>query len=780
MAAMRRRPWLVAAMAYTAITLVLLAGSIRPGRTLLPADALLGVGPYGQLRPGASAHNPLPSDAPLQFYPLLEFIGDEVREGRIPQWNPRTLAGTVMSPNGYFATHYPAALLLRWFDALDVYNIFVALHLVVGALGCYALGRRLGAPPVAAWLGGTLALSAAIWVHWSLHLGHIVGMVWLPVVVAATHRAVYRPSPASTAAVGVSFGLWWLGGNPQFCYYGTLVVATTAALFVAGRWRGTRRVASIGPALFSLGGGLVLGVLLAAPTLLPTARVSDDVIRNREPVESMSTTHLRSPELAEFLVADIGGSPMGGLLYRPDRFGGHQMDTPFMGVTTLVLAVVAVASAKSGRRTVLALLVVAAGATLLGFTGPPHHLLHGALPGYDRFRASSRWLAVVPALVVPVAAIGLASLLDGQRRARAAAMVASLAAAVGIIVIAVAVLSDADAPTGFMLTRLLLAAVPAALCALAAATVARRQRLALMLVAAAALSEVGFLLPRWYPSVREETAYPSLRALDIARTRGGRLFRLGPAVPLPSVPPNVPMAYGVDDAQGQAVLFPKNIDRYLRTIEDYGPFALGSNTAPPVTDPARLASPAVRALDVRTVIVDGRAPPAGSAVLLNEGSPSVYGTPSTGPAVVVADARPATEEEMWAAVADPSWEPTGTAAVVGLDRPVTGDGGQVRALQRRSADETWRVTAKAGGLLRVSGAWHEGWRVTVDGRSSTVLRADGLFRSVVVPPGTHDVRFRFTNDSEVAGRALGGGGLVILGGLGIAIWWRRRTEASVP
>ena len=771
---------MLGALAYAALTVVLLGGSIRPGRTLVPADALLGVAPYGQLQPGATAHNPLPSDAPLQFHPLLEYFAGEVRDGRLPQWNPRTLGGTVMSPNGYFATHYPAVLLVRWLDPFDVYNLFVALHLVVGALGCYALARRLGAPPVPAWVAGTLALTAAVWVHWSLHLGHLVGMVWLPVVLAAVHLAAHRPSPGSAAAVAGSFGLWWLGGNPQFCYYGTLVLGGATVVFLVARWRAERRPADVRDAAVAVGGGLLLGLAIAAPTLLPTVAVADDVIRSREPVTSMSATHLRAPELAELLVPDIGGSPVGGVVYRPERFGGHQMDTPFVGVTTLVLAVVAVAGAPRRRRTAGALLVLGAAATFLAFSGPPHRLLHGALPGYDRFRASSRWLAVVPALVVPVAALGLASLLEAGRRARAAALAASAVAAAGIVAVALSVLSDPSAPKRFMTTRLVVAAVPVAGCALAALAVGRRRRLALALVAATALAEVAFQLPRWYPSVREETAYPSLRALEVARERGGRLLRVGPVSALPSVPPNVPMAYGVDDAQGQAVLFPDRVDRYLRTIEDYGTFAIASNTAPPVTDPSSLSSPAVRALDVRTVLVDGPPPAAGAAELLDDGAPPVYATPSTGPAVVVVDARPASEDAMWAAVADPGWDPARTAAVVGLPRRVSGVGGDARAVRRNPADEVWSVTAAKGGLLRVSGAWHEGWSATVDGRPSAVLQADGLYRSVVVPPGDHVVRFRFRNSAEEVGRALAAAALTVLGALGAFAWWRRRTAGPVP
>ena len=45
--------------------------------------------------------------------------------------------------------------------------MFVLLHLVIGALGVYVLGRTFDIRPLASWIGGLLAFTAAFWVHWS-------------------------------------------------------------------------------------------------------------------------------------------------------------------------------------------------------------------------------------------------------------------------------------------------------------------------------------------------------------------------------------------------------------------------------------------------------------------------------------------------------------------------------------------------------------------------------------------------------------------------------------
>ena len=269
------------------------------------------------------------------------------------------------------------------------------------------------------------------------------------------------------------------------------------------------------------------------------------------------------------------------------------------------------------------------------------------------------------------------------------------------------------------------------------------------------LVEIGLHTSRWYPRVRERTAYPSVEVARIADERGGRIVRVGPRPSLPPFVANVPMAYGAGDVDGQAVMFPADYDRYRRLIDDYGDLALVFNSAPPLADGADLTSPLLDALDARTIVAEPGVPVPAGYVPLTTGTPVAYARPSPGPAVLVPRADPATEDEMWRRVADPTWDPLATAAVVGLAGPVEGGTGTATARSRTSDRETWEVDAPSGGFLRVSGRFDEGWSAEVDGRSAQVLEADGIFRGVVVPPGRHRVDLSYANPAERDGRIAG-------------------------
>ena len=743
-----------------AVTGVLLWDSLRPGRTLVPADIITAVTPYRLLAGGFHPENAVVSDAAFQFFPWFHYLGDALRDGGVPGWNPMILGGLPMTPNGFVSTWYPAFWLVRWFDAYDAYGLFVALHLWWGALGVYAFSRVLGARRTSAVVVAASTLLAGTWLHWSLHLVHLVGMVWLPWGLAATHRLVERPRPGRAAALAVVFALWWLGGNPQYAYFGTMAMGVYAVVRIVQRREVVRPVVAFA-------GAVAVGALLAAPVLVPSARIGSTILRDREPAGAMADNHHDADALVRFIVPDARGNYADDVAFRTNTEA--QMDSPFFGVTAIVLVGAGLAARGRGwGRARWALAGIAVVVTILAMSGWPHRLLYEVIPGYDRFRVGARWLSVLPAVALPIAALGLDALVGSdvadRRRARLGAVLAASLAGATVLGWWLWERGVAEAPHAYFGVRALVAAILVALAAAAAVAAIRWPRVAVAVVTVCVAFELAFHVPRWFPSIVERRAYPDVAVARIAADRGGRVARAGNANSgISTFSSDIPMVYGIDDAQGQTVMFPRDYDRYLRLIDDYGDWAKHTNVAPDIQSPAGLQSPLLDLLDVRTIVAESNVTVPGSLPALDPtGEPRVYANPGARPAMVVPSGEPVTTAEMWRAIADPGWDPTRTAHVIGLARPVAGGGGTVRGGRDGVDRERWDVDAPDGGVLRVSGRYADGWTATVDGEDAPVLRADGVFRAVVVPPGRHTVSFEYDNPDERTGARVAIVGLAAL------------------
>ncbi len=76
------------------------------------------------------------------------------------------------------------------------------------------------------------------------------------------------------------------------------------------------------------------------------------------------------------------------------------------------------------------------------------------------------------------------------------------------------------------------------------------------------------------------------------------------------------------------------------------------------------------------------------------------------------------------------------------------------------------VTSSFPGLLVLTDLHAPGWIAEEAGRRLPILRADGYFRAVALPAGTHRVVFRYRPITFYAGAAVSGLALLVL----LALW----------
>jgi hypothetical protein len=702
-------------------------------------------------------------DFTVTFYPLRALAASELAAGRLALWNPYVAEGSFLLP-----TLYPSDLLHALFPGPAAVSWLLTLHFPLAALAAYCLSRDLGASRFGAIVSGVaysmggLALSAL-----NLYV-FLEALALAPLAVLALRRAALLGGRwVAGAAVVMALALSTLALE----FVAQAIVLGIALALVEGAPR--RR------AIAGLAAALALGIGLAAvPLALTFDALRHSVRGSGFPRDVALGNALHPVALLQVLLPGVLGS-----LRAPveEWWGGRFFSKGFPYFLSIYLGPCALALAAAGWRGVAprhrVVLAAAGGVGLWYALGEPGGLALAVsyLPPVQWFRFPSKAL-LLPYLAVAVfAGFGADRLRAGAgwRTVRGVgigtAVVAALVALVpvaapGVVADWLALGPGVAATVGRAIARdaLVVAVLAAVVAVLALAVIARRLEgshaaVALAVLLAADLARAGIgMNPQVSPAFY--APLPEMKALRLDQLGGGRVFSYGldesPAflrflasgkrglglwsfflsrqvlAPYANVIDRIELAEGKDLTS----FVPRAAEL---EAGDYDPKRLGEILG-------RLRSAAV----TRIVTLDTLSHP--DAALLAEipaGPPGVfihvYGIAASWPRAYVACrvvTAPAGEGIARAQANDvrPDHD-------VVLESPAaTGcTEGHVSVVRSVPGVEDYDVTSDGPALFVTRDSYAPGWRATVDGAATAVLRANGKHRAVAVPAGRHEVRLRY-------------------------------------
>jgi hypothetical protein len=328
-------------------------------------------------------------DLPSYFAPLRERTAEVLAGRRGPFWNPDVGCGEPYFANPQSGVLYPPAWLAAVLPPERAVGVEAGLHLVILAVGCGLLARRLGAGPwleiAAAW--GVVAAGPVLDAVGVLN--NLDTVAWMP--------WVWGGALAGSASATAGFlALAFLGAEPQLA-----VVAAAVAIALAPR---RRTVVAV-----------LLAVGLIAVLALPFAAWvrGGDRGSSRE-INEMVAGSVRPAELAAVAI------PGAKLLPRADRFV-TDLTVPLWA---LVLGVAALFSRRAAVRVLAGCgWVLVAASVMAGIRGPD--VLWSVLTfGLVRYPGRLLFPAVVALVSAAAAAVG-----EGRRPRWSGAAVAALALA---------------------------------------------------------------------------------------------------------------------------------------------------------------------------------------------------------------------------------------------------------------------------------------------------------------------------------------------------------------
>lgn len=734
------------------------------GKVLFPTD-------FAQSRifPERSGpiHNLLESDAFDQQYPWRLHLGERLRRGDLPLWEPYRFAGMPFAANSQTAVWYPP----NWFYAVGntllVYTWIALLSILAALLFAYYFFRLLTLRPFAAAAGAVVFGCSGFLIAWRMHTTFISSAIWLPAALAGFEISWRGRARWGIPLAAGALALSVLGGQSQVTLFTWITVAIWVAIrAISQSWasrsggvkdvlRSVLAVAVVAAIAYLLGAGL------ASLQILATEEISAHIMRSKEAFEGALASSLHRANFWAFFVPDILGNPVDHNHIGP---GNYTETALYAGVPALLLAPLALARRD---RIAAGFAVVFAVGFLCAFGTPFYRLIYELVPKMDQTRAIGRFLLLMDFGLAGLTAAGL----DAISRKWVSRWWVTLSGLLVIAAISTRFLRPSALPRSYIGPRITQAIVVTIL-AITLLLIIRDSssglvRFGLLLLIAADLWAFGF---RYHVFQPPADPYPSVREVEVLATHPGQRPRYA-EVNGNWLPSNAALPFRIYSLGGYDTFILRNFVELISLAEDQFERAFVYNVVGPFQVPA-MESPVMDLLGVSGVLAPRETYEGEEAFRGNVG---VYRRASAFPeALLVSCWEIHSDSSGLDRLRMMSLEELETVAIVAEQEaaesltpsteecPRGGTAGIVEYSPERvvASAETSRPT-----ILVLTDSWFPGWQATVDGRPTQLLRVDHALRGVYLGAGKHTIRF------EYHPKWLKAGNILTVGSLGLLLAW---------
>jgi len=375
-----------------------------------------------------------------QFFTRMRGFGfGEIREGRLPLWNPYLMSGTPFVGNFQSALFYPPNWMYAFLAVERATNVDYALHMFLAAAFMFAWCRGRGIGSMGAVVAALVFVGSA---PFSLRIlaGHITmvqAMAWAPLILLAVDKVIDAGVTGAPRLGWVLLGtgataMQILAGHPQTVFITGGAVAMYCGLRLLGA---EERLRTIG-ALTCIG---TAPLVLAAIQLLPGLQTMDESLRSGGTDEYFATSFSFPPENLLTLFAPA---------FFSDRVHAQYWGSwafwdacAFMGIAGLALAVLGARSPDAWRRRYAPFMVFVLVLLAMGAYTSVYELV-SRIPVFGVLRGSSKFLFAAMLFASLLAGLGFDRIrysLGAIARLQIATFLASTGAALGLGAIAVAV-----------------------------------------------------------------------------------------------------------------------------------------------------------------------------------------------------------------------------------------------------------------------------------------------------------------------------------------------------
>ena len=674
------------------------------------------------------------------YWPDLRYLAANIASGDWPLWNPYDRGGYP-----YFADPQPGATYpIQWLFALAsttadhgwwLIQAKVLLHHAIAGIAMHAFLRTRGLSRPAAIIGGLTWLgSSPLLIHKASNI--LWPMVWLPLVWIAIDAALHRPTWRRGVLIAGALYLAGSAGSPPGFFY------VLVAAFLYGGFRLTSTfIATPAPerrqraikTLIALAVATAVTVALLAIVALPALEVTDATTRAKRTVGYALSLPL---PVLDSLFGLLGPAVARGSAY--------------FGVGAVMLGLIAVAATPTRDRGAPVFFFLAAVFFLVlafGESTPLLRWLVEKVPGFGMFRISNRYKLVFVPMAAVLAGFGADAVISAVKswsRERWIALAVIIAVLAATLAVALAVEGPAK-PLRSRWVAVVVALLSAGL--ITSCLLASRRSSAIVI---GALAVLIFLDPVYTHFARRPAMEKQPEATKVERLAGlegiTTEWRVYDEF---LVGERAGSRYQVRDFRGYPSGDPLDFLRYREILKV-----------------VRKRPELLEAFNVRYLLHKRhprngvlthhvKRPPPANNTHFKRSRRGVYEAAHPAPLVAwYGEVRKIGRAKVLAALLE-SDRGDGVRAFAVLEpmfhqllsAPLAEAPAQPEVAGRLVSFENDRIEisidAPARGIVVLNEVFYAGWRVSVDGKAATALRANYLLRGVEVGAGAHRIVWEF-------------------------------------
>ncbi|MDI1335472.1 MAG: hypothetical protein PSU94_04735 [Lacunisphaera sp.] len=691
--------------------------------------------------------------------PYLHFLGDSLRQGEMPWWNPYASLGRPFLADLQTASFYPPMLLTVVLGVRAGFVAITFLHGMLALLGFTKLVQTWSDSRPAAWGGALVFLfSAPLLARMQAgQVNYVYSLCYLPLVLGLAARYAQAPTRRGWVGLAVVWGLQLLSCHPQVFWLSAL----GAGLFVTGLvlqppWPAALR------AWVRTAGGLVLacvaGMALIGFVLVPFAGL---IGQSNRAVPSLAFSASFAMSVDHWMSLFTTAS---GTMATNWEYDIH------LSVAGLIGGLVALTRWREPVIRGAGLMIIVSALIMAGEATPFFGLLYKILPGLASFRVPAR-AGVLVVLGLVFAASYLAGTKPSHASTRTPVLLAGLLVAALVVGYYVRRLAGLPGGPSWLITQLVWLAASVGGWWLwlgrndgQSPAVSRSRRLLLPAVIAG-----QFALAIW--SLKQlpgfPVEFPVETVVQEALHRRGLDRSAAPArvcLPPDMIRDNSGMVRRYATLTGFESLSLQRVWVYLHRAAGAEP-----NHAFNTTPDGRIYAAAEQMNAVSLTV----SLPAGSSTLRLNAQPDPRAYLATRltlvPDAATAIARMVAGHRFHEDVLVE--EPFAAGISVTPEKPA----GSVSIPRFSLNSVELDVDSPGTAVLVVAEAWYPGWRASIDGRDVPCRPVNGWMRGVAVPAGHSLVRLRYEQEGRLAGLAVSAATALLL----LGIWRSRGAETTV-